>query len=222
MTKRIVIFGVSEFAALVHYYFTHDAAYQITAFTVDSPYLTDERFCNLPVIPFETIETEFPPENYGMFIAVGYSRMNQLRSEKFMAGKRKGYSLVSYISTRNSTWPDLRIGENCLILENNVIQPFVTIEDDVFIWSGNLISHQVHIGRNCFISSHVSIGGHVDLGENCFIGMNSIIKEKITVARNSLVGAGSIILKSTQESGVYLPSSTSLSPFPLEKVQVLL
>ena len=58
---HIVIFGAGEIAEIAHFYFKHDSEYEIYAFCVDPEYLSADRFCGLPVIPFEEVEKQFPP-----------------------------------------------------------------------------------------------------------------------------------------------------------------
>src|SRR5262245_2668900 len=105
--KPVVVFGSGEIAQLAHYFFTHDARYPVAAFTVDAAYLTSASFCDLPVVAFEEIEHRYPPAQYDMFVAVSYAKVNSLRADKFHAARNKGYSLVSYVSSRATTWPDL-------------------------------------------------------------------------------------------------------------------
>ena len=54
-----------------------------------------------------------------------------LRRERQLEGiaqaKAKGYALRTYVSSKATVWPDLALGENCFILEQNVIQPFARI-----------------------------------------------------------------------------------------------
>ena len=50
-------------------------------------------------------------------------------------------------------------GDNCFILEDNTVQPFVTIGNNVTLWSGNHIGHDSVIEDDCFISSHVVVSG---------------------------------------------------------------
>jgi NDP-sugar pyrophosphorylase family protein len=47
------------------------------------------------------------------------------------------------------------LGENCLVLEDNTIQPFASIGRNVTLWSGNHIGHHAQIRDHCFIASHV-------------------------------------------------------------------
>jgi len=48
----------------------------------------------------EDVEKRFPPTSHQMFIALGYSKVNALRAEKFRQAQAKGYHLVSYVSSK--------------------------------------------------------------------------------------------------------------------------
>ena len=137
--KKVIIFGTSNFGEVVNFYLTHDSDYDVAAFTVNKSELSQKNFLDLPVVPFETIENEYSPNDYAMFIAVGYTKMNKIRAKLCQDAKKKGYELISYVNSKATVWNDLTIGENCFIFENNVIQPFVKIGNDVILWSGNHI-----------------------------------------------------------------------------------
>jgi len=145
-----------------------------------------------------------------MFIALSYKDMNKLRAEKYYQAKSKGYKLVSYVSSKCTFLTETAIGDNCFILENNTIQPFVKIGNNVVLWSGNHIGHESQIGDHCNITSHVVISGNVIIKPYCFIGVNATIRDSITIERETLIGAGSVIMKSTVEKGVYLPPRATL------------
>lgn len=217
--KPVVIFGTGEFAECVHFYLKHDSQYEIAAFTVDKVGMESNAFLGLPVISFDEVQVVFPPDKFDMFIAVGYQNLSSIRTKKFYEAKEKGYKLISYISSKSSIWEDLKIGENCLIVENNIIQPFVTIEDNVVIWAGNLIAHGVHISKNCFITSCSVIAGKAKIGKNCFIGVHSTIREYVTVADNCTIGANSFISKNTQENEIYISEPTKPSRMPNRMLQ---
>lgn len=208
--KKIIIFGLSEIAEIAHYYFKHDSQYIVSAFTVDRDYINQNSFCDLPIVPFENLEEHYPPNDYDMFIAVSYAQVNRVREKKFNQAKKKGYSLISYVSSKATVWPDLSIGQNCFILEDNTVQPFVKIGDNVTLWSGNHIGHHSVINANCFISSHVVISGGVIIGKNCFLGVNSTIHDHINIGENCIIGAGAVITKSIDGNGIYVGNPAKL------------
>jgi sugar O-acyltransferase (sialic acid O-acetyltransferase NeuD family) len=207
---RLVIFGAGDIARLAHYYFTHDSEHQVAAFTVDQEYLKEESFLELPMVAFEGVAKLYPPQDYKMFVALSYAKMNRLRAEKYYQAKDLGYDLVSYVSSRCSLLTDYPVGDNCFILEDNTIQPFVKIGNNVTLWSGNHIGHDSIIDDHCFLASHIVVSGHVHIHSYCFIGVNATLRNSITIARETLIGAGAVIMKDTVERGVYLPERAKL------------
>jgi sugar O-acyltransferase (sialic acid O-acetyltransferase NeuD family) len=205
---RLVIFGTGDIARLAHVYFTKDSDHEVAGFTVDRDYRKEDSFQGLPLVDFETATARFPPDAYQMFVALSYAQMNRLRAAKYEAAKALGYTLASYVSSRCSWLTDHPVGDNCFILEDNTVQPFVRIGSNVTLWSGNHIGHDSTIDDHCFISSHVVVSGHVTVGSYCFIGVNATLRNSIKIAPHTLIGAGAIIMKDTAEKGVYIPPRT--------------
>jgi sugar O-acyltransferase (sialic acid O-acetyltransferase NeuD family) len=219
--KKLIIFGTGSFAEVAHFYFSNDSDYEVVGFTVDSNHLKEKKLFDLPIIPFENIESSFPPTSFSIFVAIGYTQMNKIRENICDEFKNKGYELASYVNSRATTWKDLNIGENCFILENNVIQPFVKIGNNVIIWSGNHIGHHTLIDSNCFITSHVVISGQVHVKQNCFLGVNSTIRDGVIIESECIIGAGSVILKDTKQKEVYTPQNTKLLPIKSDQLKHL-
>ncbi len=208
--KKIIIFGTGDNAQLAHYYITLEKKYDVVGFTIDQIYIKDDVFMNLPVKAFETIENNFSPDDCLMFIAIGYTQMNHIRSDRFLESKKKGYKFYTYISPRASCYENVDIGENCFILEDNTIQPFVKIGNNVVLWSGNHIGHHSVIGDHCFITSHVVVSGGVNVGDYSFIGVNATLRDHITIGKECVIGAGSIIMHNINDKDVYVPERTKL------------
>jgi sugar O-acyltransferase (sialic acid O-acetyltransferase NeuD family) len=219
-TKKIIVFGASDAAELAHYYFTHDSNYSVEAFAVDAAYLAERsRFCGLDVVAFEEVEKVFPPEQYAFFIALGYSHLNEARKAKYFAAKALGYELVSYVSSKATVLNDFAIGDNCFILEDNTVQPFVTIGNNVTLWSGNHIGHHTRIDDHCFLASHIVVSGRVHVGSSCFIGVNATLRDNISVGEKSIIGAGALILSDVTANGVYVGNATERSRVPSNRVR---
>lgn len=204
MSKPLVVFGSGDIAQLAHYYFTRDTTRQLVAFTVDQAYITAPEFCGLPVVPFEELAERYPPAEYDLFIALSYAKLNAVRKEKYLAAKAMGYHLASYVSSHATVLNDGRIGENCFILEDNTIQPFVTIGHNVTLWSGNHIGHHSTIQDHCFLASHIVVSGGVVVEEQCFIGVNVTLRDHVTIGARSILGAGTLILGDTAPESVYV------------------
>ena len=207
---KLVIFGAGVIARMAHYYFTRDSEHDVVAFTVDQQYRPSDTFLDLPLLPFEEITNSYSPAEFKMFVGLGYARMNKAREEKYHQAKAKGYELVSYVSSRCSFLTDHPVGDNCFILEDNTIQPFVKIGNNVTLWSGNHVGHDAVIEDHCFLTSHVVVSGFTRIGHHSFLGVNATLRNDITIAPETLIGAGAIIMKDTVEQGVYLPERARL------------
>lgn len=219
MKKSLVIFGAGDIAQLAHYYFSNDSEYEVAAFTVDAAYLKTHELFGLPVVPFEEVATAYPPDQHEFFIALSYSALNQVRKEKYLATRALGYRLASYVSSHATVLNDGRIGENCFILEDNTIQPFVCIGNNVTLWSGNHIGHHSTIHDHCFIASQVVVSGGVEIGEACFIGVNATLRDHITIGEKCIIGAGALLLADAEAEGVYIGSATERSRVPSSRLR---
>ena len=215
--KKIIIFGTGELAQRIFYYL-QDSDDQVVAFCANKSKIDKEELLGLPIITFENIEEKFPPSEFSMFIALAYSEMNKKRTKFFEEAKNKGYELYSYIHPSTKIWDKFEMGENCFILANNVIQPFVKIGNNVLIGSNNLISHNTTIDDNCFITSNVTIGGHVTIGKNCFVGLSSTINQRIKIGNECIIGAGTIISKNVNDKEVYAENSSKKLPQSSEEI----
>ena len=214
MKKKMVIFGAAEQAEVSHYYFENDSNYVVEGFIVDDEYFESSNFHGLPVIPWSLALQAFPPTEYDCFVALGYTKVNVARKEIYEKVKKAGYQCPSYVSSSAVTFNDLVLGDNCLILENNTVQPFVEIGSNTTVWSGNHIGHHSIIHDHNFVSSHVVISGHCEIESNCFLGVNSTLAHKVKIASGTLLGAGVVISKNTEKNRVYVANR----PIILEKI----
>jgi sugar O-acyltransferase (sialic acid O-acetyltransferase NeuD family) len=208
----VVLFGLGDFAQVALEYLRRDSPHEVVAFTVHERYIEARELLGVPVVPFEGVEETHPPSQCAIFVAVGFSRVNQTRRHIYDECRNRGYELISYVNSKAVHWGDLNIGDNCFIFEANVIQPFVQIGNDVILWSGNHIGHHAKIDDHCFIASHVVISGHVTIGEETFVGVNATLRDGVTVAPRCVIGAGALVMKDTEEGGVYAQPGTEARP----------
>ncbi|MGE3173358.1 MAG: acetyltransferase [Planctomycetota bacterium] len=217
---RIVIFGTGDIARLAHHYFATDSEHEVVAFTVDGAYRTGDAFRGLPLVDFEQVVDRYPPDEHRLFVALSYAKMNAVRRAKYLAARERGYALASYVSSRCTWLAQEPPGDNCFVLEDNTVQPFVRVGNDVTLWSGNHIGHDSVIEDHVFVSSHVVVSGHVTVGEASFLGVNATLRNSIRIAPRTLVGAGVAIMQDTVEGGVYLPPRPVLSRRRSDEVEL--
>lgn len=202
-SKKILIVGDSAFAEVAYECFTHDSEYEVVGFAVESKYLEKSQLFGLPIVPLETIEYHFSPEDVEFFAALVYTQLNRLRTRLYETVKAKGYKPASYISSKAFVWHNVQIGEHCFILEDNTLQPFVKIGDNVVLWSGNHVGHHSSIENNCFIASHVVISGFCNIGLNTFMGVNSTLANNVNISQDNWIGPGVTLTQHTEPSRIY-------------------
>jgi sugar O-acyltransferase (sialic acid O-acetyltransferase NeuD family) len=201
--RSIVIFGTGQAAELAQFYFQHDSDHTVKAFVVDGAFKKEDSFNGLPIVALEELDASFPAAEHGAFVAVGYSKLNSVRTAKVEALAGKGYKLTSYISSRATIFPTTKPGQNCFILEDNTIQPFVRIGANVTLWSGNHIGHHSVIEDNVFIASQAVISGNCHIKRNTFIGVNATLRDGVTVGERCVIGMGAGIAADCDDESVY-------------------
>ncbi len=200
--KKLVVFGTGEIGSLARYYFDNDSPYQVVAFTADDEFVQADTFEGIPLVKYSDVSKRFPPVKYEMHVALSYKKLNQTRAQKYKEVLGLGYTLASYVCSKSVYWPDLSIGQNCFILENQTVQPAVKIGHNVMIWSGNHIGHGAVIGDHTYISSHVCISGHTQIGQYCFLGVNCTTKDFVKVGNRVFVAMGALVTKDIADGSV--------------------
>ena len=192
--KKLIIYGIGEYAEIAHYYFQSEGIYNVEFFVVDKEFYEEKRFLGLEVKTFDEIENNISQFNdYKFFVAIGFSNQNTNRKNVFNKIKNLGFKFASYISKDALIADNVVIGKNAFILEQNNLQPFVKIGDNVVLWSGNHIGHHSVIDDHTFITSHAVISGGVKIGSQCFIGVNATIVDHVVVENNAFIKANSLI-----------------------------
>src|SRR6478736_1223311 len=108
--KPVVLFGSGKIAEVLLYFFRHHSPFEVVAVTADRPYLAGDRWHDLPVIAFDEVEQQYPPDQHDMFVAVGYQDLNGLRAGKCAEARSKGYLLVSYVHPQAGLPADCEYG----------------------------------------------------------------------------------------------------------------
>ena len=216
--SRVLVFGIGRIAELAHLYLTEDSPHDVVGFTVDETFMKGDNFHGLPVVAFENVHEQYAPSDYAMLLPISFKRMNHIRADRLSVARNKGYEIVSYVSSRATTFSDFHCGENCFILEDNTIQPFVDIGEDVIMWSGNHIGHHSVIGDHVMITSHVVISGGCTIEPYCFFGVNATVRDETVVARESLVGAGTTIMADTEPFSIYRNKGTPATGLRSDKL----
>lgn len=206
--KNIVIFGDNDFGRLLKYYIDIDDQREVVAFTVNKEYLKNDEFCEVPVIAFENITEKYPPEQFEIMIAIGNSKMNDVRKKVFLECKEKGYTIASYIHSSCSIHTQ-DIGEGNILLENCLLYPFSKLGNGNLLWDHVLISHDCVVGDFNTFSSYADLCGYVKIGNNGYFGKHCILNDFMEISDYTLVGAAAYAKGNTKPYDVIVPARSA-------------
>lgn len=216
----IVLFGAGQIAEVAKVYIDRHGTDRIVGFTVDAEYAHSDSFHGLPLVPWEELERRFPPREVKILGPLSFRRMNEFRRDRHLEGLARGYEFASFIHPNSHIYTD-EIGDNCFILENNVIQPFVKIGRGVMMWSGNHVGHHVTIGDYCFFASQVGIAGASIIGERCYLAGKAGVEMGVTIGAGSYIGSATVNRRNLPENSVVPAVASKVAPFSAERMKRL-
>ena len=185
--KKLIIYGIEEYAEVAQYYFEKESDYKVDFFTVDKKYATKKSLNGKKLFHLKILSLMKNLIQSIIFIAIGFSNSNSNRKKIFEKLNNLNVNFASFISKDALVASNVHLGKNLFILEQNNLQPFVSVGDNVVMWSGNHIGHHSKIGSHAFITSHVVISGGVSVGESSFFGVNSTVIDHINIEQNLLL-----------------------------------
>lgn len=204
--KNIVIFGDTAFAEGLAKYIIFEGKHKLVAFTQDDGFCSKETVLDLPLIPLSKLKEK---TNVEILIAIGYSKMNNLRDNIYNLLKQEGFSICTWISSNAIVYSDT-IGEGTIILPNVMVGPDCRIGKCNIFESSVSLSHDNKIGDFNFFSTNCVLGGFAEVKNHCFLGLNSTVKSNIVLNDFTLLGSASNMLKDSIRSGVYIGNPARL------------
>jgi len=219
--KPLIIFGAGQIAEVACAYFADEGGREVVAFVVDPEFRQMETLLGLPVLALDEAMARYSPDQVEVFVAMSFRGVNRPRAEKCRFFEALGYTLASHVSPDAHVWKGFQVQPNCLIMEGNVIQPFVAIGRNCILWSGNHVGHHTVIDDDVFIASHAVISGNCHIGERTFIGVNATLRDNIIIGAGSVIGAGALVLGSAPEGSVFMGEATPISRVPAHRLRTI-
>ena len=203
--KDVIIFGIGPISKTIFYSSKKSGKHNICCFTADQKYIKKDMFCGLPIISFEQIEIQYPPQKFDMLVVnVGAISGTISRKDMFLRAKNKGYNLTNYIDSKTDVVEDIISGQNNIILANTHIGPTGTMGDNNFIRENVYLGHDFCIGNHNFLGPGSNFGGSCQIGDLNFIGMGTTVINNIKIKNDNLIGAGSLVVKNIGSCGKYM------------------
>jgi sugar O-acyltransferase (sialic acid O-acetyltransferase NeuD family) len=132
--------------------------------------------------------------NYA-FVTVGQIKNYKVRVKLFNRLKDLGFKIPSIISPSAYISKHAVIGKGTIIMHGVIVNAGAKIGNNCIINTNSLIEHDVVIGDHTHISTEATINGGAAIGNKVFVGSRSIIKDNISIGEHSVVGAGLYIKK---------------------------
>ena len=220
-TTDIVLFGTGGAAQTVAFHLAAQPGLRIVGHTVDAAWRTADSHDGRPLVAWEDLETHFPPDQVTLFGPFSFARMNTLRRDRYLDGKARGYRFASFIHPASHVHAT-HVGENCLILDACVVQPFATIGDNVMVWPMTAIGHHARIGEHCFLSAQVMVAGHVDIGPECYLSGQVGVAERRRIGRECAILNGAFVTRDLPDRAVVSGPGARLYRYPSTRLHRLI
>jgi sugar O-acyltransferase (sialic acid O-acetyltransferase NeuD family) len=137
--------------------------------------------------------------NYA-FVTVGQIKNYKVRVKLFNKIKDLGFKIPTIISPLSYISKHAIIGKGTIVMHGAIVNAGAKIGDNCIINTNSLIEHDVMIGDNTHVSTEATINGGAVIGNKVFIGSRSIIKDNISVGDCSIVGASLYIKKNLKKN----------------------
>lgn len=194
---------------MLHDYLIDNPEYEIAAFTVEREYICTSSFLDLPLVAFEDIDREYPPDSCSLLLGVGYSQMNSVKERLYNLYKSKKYSFATYSHPSAVIPKDISLGEGNVFFEGTIVQRGCHIGNGNVFFAKTLIAHDCKIGDfNSF--SDASVAGNVVIKNRCFIGMGSVIAENKLIEDRVFIGANSYVNTNMEEGWMSLGTKSKI------------
>ncbi len=214
----IVVFGAGQMAELARAYIDAQGSDRIVGYTVDEPFKQSDSFAGLPLVAWEHLEDRFLPDRVRIFGPFSSRRLNDFRRDRYLEGKRRGYSFISLIHAASNVL-STDVGEHAIVLAQAVIEPLATIGSNVIISSANRIGHHAIIGDHCFIAPQASIGSNANIGERTFVGTGVVIEADVSIGSASFLGSSVYIRSDLPAGSVVIAPSNSAKPYRSDRIK---
>ncbi|MDP4289959.1 MAG: acetyltransferase [Bacteroidota bacterium] len=205
MKEKLIIIGIGTTAynifKVVQKYEIHD----VIGFAVDEAYRKTDTFCGLPVYGIDQIPALFDLNTIKVFVAVQWNKLNKDRRDIYNKLKDRNFQFTNIIAPSAIIHAGCRIGDNCWIADNVVLEVDSVIANNTFVKVGAVITHFVRIESHCFISASSVIAANAIVGEQSFIGVNATILNGVRIGKKCIVGASSVVKQDIPDYTVIKP-----------------
>ncbi len=216
-----LILGGTAIARILRYQM-EDAGLIVDGYCMSEEYQRKkqiESFDERQIFAFERLNEIFGKGCFRVFLAVGYSDMNDGREALFHECEKYEYEIGTFVYPSVTT-DTVRIGIGNIILKGSFLGAFSTIGNGNIIW-GASTAHDGSLGDFNYLTGCM-IGGETCIGNHCFIGQQAVTREGIRIGSYCLIGQGAVLNKSIADNMVVMPPKQRIISASTENMNLLL
>lgn len=178
---RLLIYGSREFADTVSELATkcgHDVAGMVDDFS-SGPRV---------IGTMESATRKFPPDRYGVAVAIGYSNLEG-RWNAWKKAKAYGYHAPPLVHPASFVADSASVREGAMVMAGAVVDVRADIGEMAVLWPSACINHDVKVGNNCFVSPNATVCGYSTIGDHSFLGAGAVVIDHIDLPQGTLIKA---------------------------------
>lgn len=140
----------------------------------------------------ELVRHIFQNKDDSFVIGIGNPLLRKKLCEDFEQMEGKLISLIDSSASVSSI--ETKIEEGVLILQQVIIEPFVSVGKGTLVNIGAKICHDSVIGNFCEIGPGVVVTGNCTIGNNTSLGASVTVVPNVNIGNNCVVGAGAVVI----------------------------
>jgi sugar O-acyltransferase (sialic acid O-acetyltransferase NeuD family) len=170
---------------------------------IDVPEKVGQTILGYPIIGSDNNLKNIVSKYENFHITIGFIKNAELRNKLFKEIKSFGRKFPNIISPKAYVSKHSTIGVGTIILHGAIINADAKVGNNCIINNQVLVEHDVIVSDNTHISTGAKINGECFIGENCFVGSGTIINHCVKVNSDIIIGSGSMVRKDIIEPGIY-------------------
>lgn len=159
---------------------------------------------NYPVIGDDRMLAEISDKVDFAIVTIGQEHSSEKRKHLFNNLKALGFKVPAIGADRSYVSKHASVGIGSMIFHHAMINAKVKIGMNCIINTNALIEHDVIVGSHSHIAPSATLNGSAQIGEECFVGSNAVILHNISICNNVKIGAGAVVIKNIDQPGTYV------------------
>lgn len=193
MKPRLVIWGASGHALVVHDIVLLQGIYDLVAFLDDlQPPRPGATLCGVPIM--------WGRDQFAVLHASGARHLTPgfgdcaARYNAIQVAMTEGFELGTAVHPSAVVASGAALGPGTVVAAGAVINPASQIGRCVIVNTSASVDHECIVGDAAHICPGVHLGGRVAIGARTWVGIGSVVKEGVKIGSGSMIGAGSLVL----------------------------